>query len=94
MKDKENNMTKQTLTKTGKALSDRDLDLVSGGRIDPNSNIVSHIANFVHCNYCDYELGEFWEGEYSPVKDGMPCSNCHRRIILSKCRIEQRKVLG
>ena len=33
IKDKENNMTKQTLTKAGKALSDIDLDMVSGGLI-------------------------------------------------------------
>jgi hypothetical protein len=41
MKDKENNKTEQTLTKAGKALSDIDLDLVSGGRVKVGGNINS-----------------------------------------------------
>ncbi len=41
MKDKENNKTEQTLTKAGKAISDIDLDLVSGGRVKVGGNINS-----------------------------------------------------
>ena len=89
MKDKENNKTKQTSNKAIKALSDRDLDSVSGGQmIKIESDNIPVPTYIIHCNHCDYELGRYPSNGGCSVKDGSICPSCLQTITLSKCRIE------
>ena len=90
MKDKENNKTEQTLTKAGKALSDIDLDPVSGGmHLVPGGTIPKSVI-FIYCNNCYNEVCNYPHDEECPVADGSICPACHQPIILSKCRTKVR----
>ena len=88
MKDKENNKTEQTLTKAGKALSDIDLDLVSGGYRYTEGAPKPHLVYIIYCNICNNEVARYGIREECPVADGSICPACHQPITLSKCRIE------
>ena len=89
MKDKENNKTQQKLTKAGKALSDRGLDLVSGGHVKVGGDILnSYRGKIIYCNLCNNEVARYGIREKCPVADGSICPACHQPITLSKCRIE------
>ena len=82
--------TNKTYKNIGMALSEKDLDPVSGGMMyRPGSN-QQQVVDIVFCNNCDQDLGEIWEGEDCPIKDNTICRWCGKPIRLNQCRIEQR----
>ena len=88
MKKTEYDKTQQTSAKVSKALSDRDLDLVSGGRIKIGGDIPPRRVKIIYCNICNNEVARYGIHEECPVADGSICPVCNKPITLSKCRIE------
>ena len=90
MKNKDNSETKQKSQKVNTAVSDKDLNMVSGGCYRPGQGNygIDNYIDIAYCNHCDGALGEIWEGVDCPIKYNIICPHCHQPIRLNQCRIE------